>query len=178
MFPDHRVLLPADAGISFFFEENGSSFHENALGKAGELFRLAQQAVIADDSGLVIPALGGEPGIYSARYGGEQLTSVQRNEYLLERMEGVSDRRAFFVCALVLLLDEYRYTAVQETVPGVIIDASRGDGGFGYDPVFFTEAYGMTMAELTAEQKHHISHRGKAARTLQVLLQNFDQRGA
>jgi XTP/dITP diphosphohydrolase len=173
LFPGHRILSPSAMEIDFDFEENGRSFLENAFGKAMALFSRARIPVISDDSGLCVHALGGEPGVYSSRYGAEgggPLDTPRRNELLLSRLKGISDRRACFVCCLVLVLDENRFFVAQETVEGVIADAPSGVNGFGYDPLFLLPEKGATMAELSDEEKDSLSHRGRAARRVLSLL--------
>ncbi len=170
LFPASRILSPGEAGIEFFHEETGNTFLENALGKASALQQLSGRPVLADDSGLVVPSLDYEPGIYSARYGDESFTDEMRNDYLLKCMEGLRDRRAWFVCALVVIIDAYRHISVQERVDGSIALSPCGSGGFGYDPVFYLPEYGCTMAELPPEEKHRISHRGKAGRAVSRML--------
>ena len=176
LFPGFRILLPRDLGLSFEFEENGLSFLDNALGKALSLHRTAGRPVIADDSGLCVNALGGEPGILSSRYGstppGRILEATARNRYLLWRMQGMRDRSAFFVCCLVLVIEPTRFFIAQETVHGLITEAPRGGNGFGYDPLFLIPDRGMTIAELADEEKDLVSHRGRAARRLLAILQN------
>jgi len=175
LFPGFRILLPRDLGLSFEFEENGLSFLDNALGKALSLHRTAGRPVIADDSGLCVNALGGEPGILSSRYGstppGRILEAPARNRYLLWRMQGMRDRSAFFVCCLVLVIEPTRFFVAQETVHGLITEAPRGGNGFGYDPLFLIPDRGMTIAELADEEKDLVSHRGRAARRLLAILQ-------
>jgi XTP/dITP diphosphohydrolase len=189
----HTVYIPADAGLDFDPEETGAGFLDNALIKARALRRLLRErdggageppAVIADDSGLCVDALGGRPGIHSSRYrgpdgdgGGGKLPDPERNAALLEELRRLEergeapDRRARFVCAMVLLLDEYRFLAAQETLEGGIVrSAARGAGGFGYDPVFFLPDRGRTLAELPAEEKNRISHRGRAAGIIAGML--------
>jgi len=170
LFPRARVLLPRDIGVSFDFEETGGTFFENARGKALALFQRAGRPVIADDSGLCVHALGGAPGIMSNRYGagadGKPLETGRRNAYLLENLRGEKDRRAYFICCLVLVQDQERFVAVQETVHGFITDEPRGKNGFGYDPLFFLPDSGMTMAELPDAKKDEVSHRGRAARRI------------
>jgi XTP/dITP diphosphohydrolase len=173
LFPGHLVRMPRDLGREFDFLENGSTFLENAMGKARALWESARVPVAADDSGLCVAALGGEPGIRSARYGsngGENLTAPRRNAFLLERMKGVEDRRAFFVCCLVLFLDESRFFVAQETVHGTICRDPRGEGGFGYDPLFLLPGRGLTIAELADDEKDMVSHRGRAARRILAML--------
>ena len=171
---EHRVLTPGDLGGSFDYEETGTTFLANAQGKAQALHRMTGKAVLADDSGICLPALGGAPGIYSARYGsspGEaNLPSSERNALLLKNMEGRKDRRAFFVCAMTLVLGEYRHYSIQETVDGILTIEPAGSGGFGYDPLFFLEEYGKTMAQLSEAVKNRISHRGRAGARMARLL--------
>jgi XTP/dITP diphosphohydrolase len=175
LFPGVTILMPRDVGLPFDFEEDGSSFLANAQGKALALYERARRPVIADDSGLCVDGLGGEPGILSARYGsrpGEQpLEAPRRNAYLLWRMQGMKNRDAHFVCCLAIVLGEDRFAIVQETVHGSIVDAPRGTNGFGYDPLFLLPGQDVTMAELPEEQKDEVSHRGRAARRIQAFLQ-------
>jgi XTP/dITP diphosphohydrolase len=175
LFPGDEVLLPADLGIAFDHEETGTTYLDNALGKARALFEQAGRPVMADDSGLSVPALGGEPGVLSARYGskpgGPRLSDSDRNQYLLDRMRDVSDRRAFFVCCLVYLVEPYRFVIAQETVSGVIAHEPAGSGGFGYDPLFHVFERGATIAQLSDEDKDRISHRGRAASRLTPALE-------
>jgi XTP/dITP diphosphohydrolase len=174
LFPGARILTPVEIGLRFDFEEDGDTFLANAFGKAEALFHLAGRPVIADDSGLCVKALGGEPGIFSSRYGagagGVLLAAPQRNAYLLDRMEGLADRAAWFVCCLVLVLEESRFFVAQETVHGTVAEAPRGENGFGYDPLFVVPGTGRTMAELPEEEKDAISHRGRAARRIRAVL--------
>ena len=171
--PEHNFVLPADEGIDFDFDETGSTYLENSLGKAKALYSLLKIPVIADDSGLSVPALGGEPGIYSARYGSEEgvkLSDADRNNYLLKKMEGIENREAFFVCSMVFVINEYKFFTAQETVEGVITRKPAGENGFGYDPLFYIKEFGRTAAELTPEEKHSVSHRGKAGRVIAEII--------
>ncbi|EEV19523.1 RdgB/HAM1 family non-canonical purine NTP pyrophosphatase [Treponema vincentii] len=170
---DHRISIPSDAGIVFDPEETGKTFLENALLKARVLYESVKSPVIADDSGLCIDALGGEPGIYSARYGmkdGVQLEAQERNKLVLHRMEGVKNRSCRFVCCIVVMLDAHRFFTVQETCEGVIAISAHGEHGFGYDPIVYLPEIGKTVAELTAQEKNELSHRGKAGRIAAQLL--------
>ena len=174
LFPGHAIRMPRETGIDFEYPENGKDFLENALGKARALFSLTARPVIADDSGLCVRALGGEPGIYSSRYGasgGGNLETEERNGYLLSRMKGIGDRRAYFVCCLVLVMEEARFFIAQETVHGTITEAPRGEKGFGYDPLFFLPGMGKTIAELPDADKDRLSHRGRAARGVVSMLE-------
>ncbi|HVO39061.1 MAG TPA: RdgB/HAM1 family non-canonical purine NTP pyrophosphatase [Spirochaetia bacterium] len=174
LFPGTRIITPRELGIVFEFEENGATFFDNARGKAASLFQKVGRPVLADDSGLCVHALGGAPGIASNRYGagpdGRLLESPRRNALLLENLGSTEDRAASFVCCLVLVQDEGRFIAVQETVHGTITDAPRGTNGFGYDPLFLLPGLGKTLAELSDEEKDEVSHRGRAARRLRALL--------
>ena len=195
-----KVLTPADAGLKFDPEETGNSFHENALLKAGELFKLLSSGrtsvyksgdlIIADDSGLCVDALGGRPGIYSAMYAGpddpagakaaangKKLTSQQRNTLLLGELGANENRNAHFVCAMVLMLGENRFCLAQETLEGEIVkgpEYASGTGGFGYDPILFIPQFGRTVAELSDNEKNLVSHRGKAGKIIADILRQTE----
>lgn len=174
LMPEHNFLTPADLGMDFDFEENGSTYFENALGKAMYIHKKLGKPVIGEDSGLSVPALGGEPGIYSARYGsvdGVKLGDSERNAYLLDKMKNIEDRRAFFVCSMVLVLGEYKFYSIQETMDGEVTLAPAGEGGFGYDPVFFHKGMGKTAGEMTPDEKNSVSHRGKACAKMKLLIE-------
>jgi len=173
IFSGHTLVTPASAGLVFDPEESGSTFLENTLIKARALYDLVHEPVLADDSGLCIDALDGRPGIYSARYGstnGKKLESWERNELLLKEMEQITNRKARFICSMVLLFSHDRFFVVQETLEGEIIRESRGSGGFGYDPILYIPEQGCTVAELSEDAKNRISHRGKAGRAVAQLL--------
>jgi XTP/dITP diphosphohydrolase len=150
------------------FEENAPTFAENALGKAIHYSRLAAGLVFGDDSGLVVPSLGGAPGVQSARYTGPNATSPQLIAKLLSEMRGkqAAERAAHFVCAIALAERGRAIALLTDRVDGRILEEPRGDGGFGYDPVFFYEPTGKTFAELSADEKNQYSHRGRAFRKL------------
>ncbi|MDR0583431.1 MAG: non-canonical purine NTP pyrophosphatase [Treponema sp.] len=185
-----EIKTPAGAGLAFDPDESGGSFHENALLKARELYRLLAERrpapyrsgdpVIADDSGLCVDALGGRPGIFSARYGniaGKKLEAAERNALLLGELAGKLRRSARFVCAMVLLFSPERFYLVQETLEGEIVKSpayAAGTGGFGYDPVFFIPPLGRTAAELSEEEKNRVSHRGKAGKIIANILRAPD----
>jgi XTP/dITP diphosphohydrolase len=154
------------------FEENAPTFAENATAKALHYSRQSNTLVFADDSGLVVPALGGAPGVHSARYAGPQATNAQRIEKLLDELRGKTrpERAAYFVCAIALAEGGRAMAIVTDRVNGEILEAPRGSGGFGYDPVFRFPALGKTFAELPAEEKNQHSHRGKAFRRLLAAL--------
>lgn len=173
IFSGHTLVTPGSAGLVFDPEETGSTFIENTLIKARALYDLVHEPVLADDSGLCIDALDGRPGIYSARYGstnGKKLESWERNELLLKEMEQVANRKARFICSMVLLFNHDRFFVVQETLEGEIIRESRGSGGFGYDPILYIPEQGCTVAELSEDAKNRISHRGKAGLAVAQLL--------
>jgi XTP/dITP diphosphohydrolase len=173
IMPGWRILVPGEVGLEFECDETGNSFAENALLKAEALYTVSRRAVIADDSGLCVDALGGEPGIHSARFGesyGTQLDARQKYELLLSRLEGVENRDAAFVCSLILYLGPMRYFLFQETCPGSITLNPRGTGGFGYDPVFLLPELDRTMAELDESEKNIHSHRGRAGAALRAFL--------
>lgn len=160
---DFEIVSQEEAGIDIDVEETGTTFEENSMLKAKAIFRATGIAAIADDSGLCVDALGGEPGVYSARYGGEGLDDSGRVQLLLKNMKDVPDdrRSARFVCAITLIDKDGVITARGEC-EGSIAHTPQGENGFGYDPVFYVEQFGKTMAQITPEQKNAISHRGKA----------------
>ena len=149
-------------------EETGTTFEENALIKARSAADFTGLPAIADDSGLCVDALGGAPGIYSARYCAG--TDLDRNAFLLENMKDKDDRACRSVCAIVCLLPGGQRLTVRGECEGELLRESRGAGGFGYDPLFFVPAYGCTFGELPGEVKNRISHRGRALRALQEAL--------
>jgi XTP/dITP diphosphohydrolase len=154
------------------FEESAATFAENATGKAFHYSRYADLPVFADDSGLVVDALGGAPGVHSARYGGPQASDADRIAKLLRELAatGSPDRRARFVCALALARQGQVLGVFSDAVEGEIADAPRGSGGFGYDPVFWVPALGATFSQISGDAKNLHSHRGKAFRKLLAYL--------
>ena len=146
--------------------EDGSTFAENALIKARAVCKATGKPAMADDSGLAVDALNGEPGIYSARFAGEQRSDADNNAKVLRLMETVADadRTARFFCVIAIVLPDGREYTVEGTCEGIILHALRGEGGFGYDPLFYVESMNKTFAELTMEEKNRISHRGHANR--------------
>jgi len=168
-----EVLTQAQLGIDEA-EEPHQTFIENALAKARHASRLSGLPALADDSGICVSALDGAPGVQSARYAGDCPKSDQRNnEKLLQVMQGVADRRAHYYCVLVLLrhADDPQPLIAEGEWHGEIALQPSGDGGFGYDPLFWLAEFGKTSAQLEREQKHAISHRGKALRVLLEKLQ-------
>lgn len=166
LFSGHTIILPQDLGIAFECEETEDSFFGNAMLKARKLWEMAKRPVLADDSGICVDALGGSPGIYSARYGsvhGTELNQQERNRYLLGKLAGISERSCRFVCCMILILGDQQFLCAQDVLEGIVLERERGIGGFGYDPVVFLPEYNKTVAELPASEKNLISHRGKAA---------------
>ena len=168
----YEVLSMKDAGIRTYIEENGKTYEENALIKARAVAAVAGELVLADDSGLEIDYLNKEPGVYSARYLGEDTPYSIKNADLLKRLEGVPEegRTARFVCAIAAVLPDGRELTVRATVEGRIGYEERGRNGFGYDPIFYLPEMGKSTAELTEEEKNRISHRGKALRLMKEEL--------
>jgi XTP/dITP diphosphohydrolase len=166
------ALLPGFAGLPEF-PESAPTFAENAAGKALHYSGHSEHTVFADDSGLVVPVLGGAPGVLSARYAGPAASSEQRNAKLLAELRGKKgdERVAYFVCVIAVARQGRCELVVSEKVDGEILEQPRGDGGFGYDPVFFFPPLGKAFAELHAEEKNRHSHRGKAFRRLLEVLE-------
>lgn len=154
-------------------KEDGETFKENALQKAVFIAEKSEMLTLADDSGLVVDALDGAPGVYSARYAGENQNDQANLEKLLREMEGFpqENRKAHFACAMAICFPEdFRFFVAEDTCEGVIAEKPLGDNGFGYDPVFYIPELGKTMAQLTDAEKNQISHRGKALRRLEEML--------
>lgn len=164
-----------EAGISADIEENGKSFEENAIIKAKTIMELTGEAVMADDSGLQIDYLDGAPGIYSARFMGEDTSYDVKNAALLEKLEGVPDERrtARFACAIACALPGGRILTSYGTMEGRIGYEIKGENGFGYDPIFFLPECGCTSAEISPEKKNELSHRGKALRIMKEKLETI-----
>ena len=159
------ILSLEEAGIQHETVEDAATFEGNALKKAREIACISGCAALADDSGLSVKALNGEPGVYSARYAGEPCNDRKNLELVLEKMEGIKDRTACFVCVLALVTPSGEPTARGE-VAGELTYAPQGEGGFGYDPIFYIPQYKCTFAQMTQEQKNQLSHRAIAARLL------------
>ena len=157
-----EVVSPADLEIEIEVEETGNTFAENAMLKAKAISAAASLPAIADDSGLCVDALNGGPGVYSARYGGEELDDRGRCMLLLENLRGQTTRAAHFACAIACVFPDGRTLEAEGRCDGAIAFAPLGTGGFGYDPVFLVPEKGKTFGQLTAGEKHAISHRGKA----------------
>ena len=181
-----RILSQKEAGIQADVVEDGTTFEENALIKATEIAKIAHgmpeyknAVVMADDSGLEIDYLNKEPGIYSARYMGEDTSYDIKNQALLDRLEGVPDekRTARFVCAIAAVLPDESSEVVRGTMEGIIGHEVAGKNGFGYDPIFFLPEYGCTSAEVSPEKKNELSHRGEGLRKMRKILEERANRG-
>ena len=172
---DYELVTLAEQGISIDVEETGESLEENARLKATVTARESRLLTLADDSGLEVDALGGEPGRLSARYAGENATDRGRVEYLLQRLDGVpqENRTARFRCVIALATPDGKVELCSGECPGLITFEPCGEHGFGYDPVFYLPELDKTMAELSLEQKNKISHRGQAARKAAQVLRNM-----
>lgn len=168
-----EILSMKEAGVSADIVEDGKTFEENALIKARAICKLAGEMVLADDSGLEIDYLNKEPGIYSARYMGEDTSYHIKNKSLIDRLEGVPEekRTARFVCAIAAVFPDGKELVVRGTVEGIIGYEEKGENGFGYDPIFYLPERECTTAELPPEEKNSISHRGNALRLMKELLE-------
>lgn len=169
------LITPADEGIDIEVEETGDTFEENARLKASAYASRSLYPVIADDSGLEVDALGGEPGTLSARYAGENASNNDRIALVLSRLQGIplEERTARFRCVIAIALPSGEMQLCEGVCPGYITFEPRGNAGFGYDPIFYLPELEKTMAELTMEEKNLVSHRGKAARKALQALQNI-----
>ena len=162
---DAEILSLDEVGVFGEIEENGKTFEENALIKA-EAAAGSGYISIGEDSGLEVDALGGEPGVYSARYAGEHGNDGANNALLLEKLKGETNRRARFVCAIGVIHPDGRRYVLRGETEGVILESQRGEGGFGYDPLFLYEPTGKTFSEMSGGEKNAISHRGRAIELL------------
>jgi XTP/dITP diphosphohydrolase len=171
-FP-YDVLSMESIGINIDIEETGSTFEENALIKAKEINDITGEIVMADDSGLEVDYLNGAPGIYSARFAGEDATDEEKNIKLLDLLKNVpfEKRTARFVCVIAVAFPDGDSFTVKGTCEGYIASEPKGTNGFGYDPIFYVSQYRMTTAQMLSELKHEISHRGKALRLMVYELQ-------
>lgn len=170
---DYEVVSMKEEGISADVDENGATFEENALIKAREIAKLSGHIVLADDSGLEVDALNKEPGIYSARYMGEDTPYSVKNASLIARLDGVEFERrtARFVCAVAAVYPDGKELVVRETMEGYIGYEEKGKNGFGYDPIFYLKEFDKTSAEISLEEKNEISHRGKAFCAIKKLME-------
>jgi XTP/dITP diphosphohydrolase len=167
IFKDHEVISIKDIVCDFDPEETGDTFLQNAVIKAEAAFEFTNEdAVLSDDSGLVVPALNGDPGVYSSRYGGEDGNDALNRKKLLEEMKDISDRSAYFQCTAVLLKSDGSAIVKTGKCCGSIGFEEKGTSGFGYDPIFIPQGLEKTMAELTPDEKNALSHRGIAFRKI------------
>ena len=173
---DIELLSLKDAGIHADIVEDGKTFEENAQIKARTICDMTGEIVLADDSGLEIDYLNKEPGIYSARYMGEDTSYHIKNAKLIERLEGVPEekRTARFVCAIAAVLPDGRELTTRATIEGRIGYEEKGTNGFGYDPIFYVPEFGKSTAELTEEEKNQVSHRGKALELMKEELKKYE----
>ncbi len=169
---DAEILSMKEAGIEADIEEDGKTFEENAVIKAKAVAAFTDAIVLADDSGLEIDYLNKEPGIYSARYLGEDTPYFVKNKNLIERLAGVPDekRTARFVCAIAAVMPDGEIVTTRGVIEGRIGYEEKGDNGFGYDPIFYVPEYGVTTAQLTEDEKNRISHRGRALNAMKTEL--------
>ena len=176
-----EVVTRSELGIDIDIEETGTTFLENAALKAKAICGISGMPAIADDSGLIVDALNGKPGVYSSSFGGEELTSVERCVYLLKEIEKSEkaykkeQRKAKFVCTIVCAYPNGSLLTATGECNGVITQEPRGSGGFGYDPVFLPDGRDKTMAELTSEEKNYLSHRGKALINFSEILRSYNE---
>ena len=170
-----EILSLKEAGIQAEAEENGTTFEENAVIKAKEIMEKTGALVLADDSGLEVDALNGEPGIYSARYMGHETSYHIKNKNLIERLEGKTgeERSARFVCAIAACFPDGRVLTTRGTMEGQIGYEEKGENGFGYDPIFYLPEYQCYSGELPLEEKNKLSHRGKALRLMKEQLETL-----
>ncbi len=167
-----EILSLKEAGIDHETIEDGTTFMENALKKAREIAEISGCCALADDSGICVNALGGAPGIYSARYAGEHGDDEANNELLLKNLKDKDDRSAYFACAIALVFPDGRELTAEGRFDGIIAHSPSGENGFGYDPLFFVPEFNCTSADMSPEQKNEISHRKKALENLLIKLNN------
>ena len=168
-----KEILPMPDDIGEIIED-GNSFIENSLIKARAVYNHTKLPSLADDSGICINALNGEPGIYSARYGGENLGYKEKMQMILDKLKNKNDRTAYFITSAVCVLDDNYYIALEGRVDGIIVESPKGFDGFGYDPIFKPNGYDVTYAEMTLEQKNSMSHRAIAMNKMKEILYNIN----
>lgn len=164
-----KEILPIPSDIGEIIE-NGTTFIENSLIKAKAVYNYTKLPSLADDSGICVNALNGEPGIYSARYGGENLGYKEKMQLILDKLKDKDDRSAYFITSAVCVLDDNYYIALEGRVNGKIIESPRGFDGFGYDPIFQPDGYNVTYAEMSLEEKNSMSHRALAMNKMKEIL--------
>ncbi len=174
IFTQFEVISQKQAGFFEEVEETGESFTENALIKARAAAKALQLPALGDDSGLCVDALGGAPGIFSARYGGEHGNDAKNRALLLKNLEGERNRRAYFACALAFVEPDGRELTVEGRTYGEILEMEEGEGGFGYDPVFHSEDLNKSFGVATADEKNAVSHRGRALQALLLEMQEHE----
>ena len=167
-----KEILPIPSDIGEIIE-NGTTFIENSLIKAKAVYNYTKLPSLADDSGICINALNGEPGIYSARYGGENLGYKEKMQLILDKLKNKDDRSAYFITSAVCVLDDNYYIALEGRVNGKIIESPRGFDGFGYDPIFQPDGYNVTYAEMSLEEKNSMSHRALAMNKMKEILSSI-----
>ncbi|NLM50748.1 MAG: XTP/dITP diphosphatase [Clostridiaceae bacterium] len=167
---DFEIVSLKEAGITHNTVEDADTFMGNAIKKAKEIYELTKTPALSDDSGLVVDALDGAPGVYSARFAGENATDSENIQKLLKLMEGKTNRAARFECSIALVLSDSEIITATGRCEGEITTSPRGEGGFGYDPVFFVKEYKKTFAEIPMEEKNKISHRARALKELMRVL--------
>lgn len=173
---DYEIVSLRDAGIHVDIEENGATFEENAIIKARTIMEMTHELVLADDSGLEVDYLNKEPGIYSARYMGEDTPYEIKNRAIIQRLEGVTgqNRSARFVCAIAAVFPDGHTITTKGTIEGLIGYEPKGENGFGYDPIVYVPEYDATTAQLSPEIKNEISHRGKALRLMKKEIERYN----
>lgn len=167
-----KEILPMPSDIGEIIE-NGTTFIENSLIKAKAVYNYTKLPSLADDSGICVNALNGEPGIYSARYGGENLGYKEKMQLILDKLKNKDDRSAYFITSAVCVLDDNYYIALEGRVNGKIIESPRGFDGFGYDPIFQPDGYNVTYAEMSLEEKNSMSHRALAMNKMKEILSSI-----
>ena len=177
----HTLSMPHELGIDYYYEETADTLIENSLGKAMHLHKLSNKITIADDTGLFVDALNGNPGVHTARYGEDvfnrSLTSLEQCEHLLENIKHVKDelRSARFICTIALVISPHRFYLFTQSIEGMITTATVGTDGFGYDPIFYVPSVSKTLSQIPISKKNEISHRGKATRDMLIMLQGLDK---
>lgn len=176
---DYDIISMKDAGICIDIVEDGSTFEENAIIKARTIMELTGEMVLADDSGLEVDAMDKAPGIYSARFLGESTSYDIKNNYILDQLKGLplEERSARFVCVIACAFPDGEIVTKRATIEGFIGNEIAGDGGFGYDPIFWVPEYRCTSAELSTDIKNKISHRGKALEAMKDVIRAYEKSG-
>lgn len=170
IFSAYEIVSQKEAGFDVEAEETGATFAENAKIKAEAAAKALHCPVLADDSGLCVEALGGAPGVYSARFAGEHGNDKKNRALLLQKLDGISDRRAYFQCAVALVYPDGSFVQAEGRTYGAILFAETGENGFGYDSVFYSDELKKSFGEATAEEKNAVSHRSRALHNLAELL--------